>query len=289
MLTASAPAKVNLVLEVLGRGSQYHDICSIAQTVDLCDLLTFEPARRLEFTCSDSSLTNDNLVPRAAQLLQQRCSVAAGARIHLEKRIPPAQGLGGGSSDAAATLSTLNRLWELGLSRQQLSVLGAELGSDVPLFLTRGTVLLEGRGERVTALPDLKTTHLVLFAPDIRVPAGKTAFMYGCIKPEMYTRGQFVRAAAFALERQGRIPEELMFNVFEKVTADVFQGLRHVRTMLEEATGTRAHLAGAGPCMYALVETEDAAASAVQRLETHGRRAFAVRTTGARDTDHEAR
>jgi len=221
-------------------------------------------------------------------LLRARYDVTAGVRVHLEKRIPPAQGLGGGSSDAAATLVALNSLWKLGLSPQQLSSLGAELGSDVPLFLTGGTVLLEGRGERVTSLPDLMTTHLALFAPDIPVPPGKTAHMYGCIQREMYTRGQFARATLFALERRGRVPEDLMFNVFEKVAAEVFQGLRHIRTALEEATGARAHLAGSGPCMYALVESEDAAASAVQRLETHGRRAFAVRTTGPRELRHRA-
>lgn len=282
MITTRAPAKVNLVLEIVGKGTEYHDICSIAQTIDLCDTLTFEPGHDIEFTCSDPTLVENNLVPRAARLLQQRYAISAGARIHLEKCTPPAQGLGGGSSDAASTLRALNHMWQAGLSQEQLTALGAELGSDVPLFLLGGTVLMKGRGEQVSAMPNMATTHLVLFAPDIRIPPAKTAFMYGRIRPEMYTRGQFVRAASFALERQGSIPEDLMFNVFEKVTADVFPGLRYVRAMLEDMTGRRVHLTGSGPCTYALVDSEATARRIAFHLEALGRRAFAACTISAK-------
>ena len=281
MLTVRAPAKVNLVLEVLGRGQQYHDICSIAQTIDLCDTLTFEPAPDILFTCSEPELLESNLVPRAARLLQQRGSISGGARIHLDKRIPWAAGLGGGSSDAAATLLALNRMWGAGLSHQQLVVLGAEIGSDVPLFLQGGTVLLEGRGERVRPLPDLAGTHLVILIPRAPVPAGKTGLMYGRLRPEMFTRGQFARAASFALGRGGRIPEVLMFNVFEKVAGDVFDGLTDDRTLLERVTDRRAHLAGSGPCLYALVDSDAASGKAASQLQELGRRAFAARAISA--------
>jgi 4-diphosphocytidyl-2-C-methyl-D-erythritol kinase len=281
MLTVRAPAKVNLVLEVVGRGSEYHDLCSIAQTIDLCDTLTFEPEPDVIFTCSEPELLENNLVPRTAQLLQERCSISDGARIHLDKRIPWAAGLGGGSSDAAATLLALNRMWGAGLSHAQLVALGAEIGSDVPLFLVGGTVLLEGRGERVRPLPDLAETPFVILTPHTPVTAGKTGLMYGRLRPEMFTRGQFVRAASFALERGGAIPEVLMFNVFEKVAGDVFDGLTDDRTLLERATGRRAHLAGSGPCLYALVDSEDVARTATSQLQELGRCAFTARAINA--------
>ena len=280
MLTVRAPAKVNLVLEVLGRGREYHDLCSIAQTIDLCDTLTFEPAPDILFTCSEPELQENNLVPRAARLLQERCSISDGARIHLDKRIPWAAGLGGGSSDAAATLLALNRMWGAALSHEELVALGAEIGSDVALFVVGGTVLLQGRGERVQPLPVLAETHLVILAPHTPIPTGKTGLMYGRLRPEMFTRGQFVRAASFALERGGRIPDDLLFNVFEKVAGDVFDRLAQDRASLEEATGGRAHLAGSGPCLYALLDSEATATEAALRLRGSGRRVFAARTTG---------
>ena len=281
MLTVRAPAKVNLVLEVLGQGQGYHDLCSIAQTIDLCDTLTFEPAPDILFTCSEPELLQSNLVPRAARLLQQRGSISDGARIHLDKRIPWAAGLGGGSSDAAATLVALNGMWGAGLSHEQLVVLGAEIGSDVPLFLYGGTVLLEGRGERVHPLPDLAGAHLVILTPRTPVPTGKTGLMYGRLRPEMFTRGQFVRAASFALGRGGHIPEVLMFNVFEKVAGDVFDGLTDDRAVLERATGRRAHLAGSGPCLYALLDSEEMSRKATSQLREFGRRAFSARAISA--------
>jgi len=281
MLTVRAPAKVNLVLEVVGRGPEYHDICSIAQTIDLCDTLTFAPAPDILFTCSESALLQDNLVPRAARLLRERCSISNGARIHLDKRIPWAAGLGGGSSDAAATLLALNRMWGTAVSNEQLVALGAEMGSDVPLFLVGGTVRVEGRGERVRRLPDLAGAHLIILTPRTPASAGKTGFMYGRLRPEMFTTGQFVRAATYSLEQGKRIPEVLMFNVFEKVAGDVFDGLTDDRTLLERTTDRGAHLAGSGPCLYALVDSEEMARKATSQLQELGRRAFAARAISA--------
>lgn len=281
MLTVRAPAKVNLVLEVLRRHQGYHDICSIAQTIDLCDTLTFEPAHEILFTCSEPALMQDNLVPRAARLLRERFMICEGARIHLEKHIPRAAGLGGGSSDAAATLLALNRMWEMGLRQDQLISLGAEMGSDIPLFLLGGTVLLEGRGEQVRPLPEHPELHVVILTPHSPVVAGKTGLMYGRLLPEWFTRGQFVRAAAFALERNKAIPGDLMFNVFEKVAGDVFEGLARDRALLEEATGVRARLAGSGPCLYVLLESQKAAEEAAMRLDGMSRHVFTARSISA--------
>jgi len=165
-----APAKINLWLEVLGRRPDgYHEIRTIMQTVSLCDELIFTPRKDgqvvLEAAGEGLPQPEENLVARAARLMQRRLGCRRGVEVRLRKRIPVGGGFGGGSSDCAATLRTLNALWGAGLSRQQLVELGAELGSDVPFFLCGGTALCEGRGERVTPLPVHHTFHYVLLVP----------------------------------------------------------------------------------------------------------------------------
>jgi len=152
-----AYAKINLTLEVLYKRSDgYHQIASILQSVGLCDTVSASAASELliEAPGLDCPLA-ENLILKAARLLQDVTGYTGGACIQVTKRIPQAGGLGGGSSDAAATLVALNRLWGLGLEQQELLNLGTRLGSDVPFFLYGGTALVEGRGEIVTPLPPL--------------------------------------------------------------------------------------------------------------------------------------
>jgi len=281
-LAVEAQSKVNLVLEALGRRDTYHDILSIAQTINLHDMLTFEEDDEIVLTCNQPFLAEDNLVIKAAYLLKERARVEAGVRIHLDKRIPWGAGLGGGSSDAAATLSALNTLWECGLAREELAFLGAELGSDVPLFLLGGTVLLEGRGDVVSALPQMKKTHLVLVIPrSVGVP-GKTAALYSRLDPTLFTKGQFARAALFALERRGAIPQDLMFNAFESVAFAFFPGLWVDYQDFSDVAGQRVHLAGSGPCLYALCGDAEEALALEEHLRSVGHDARMAHTTGQR-------
>ena len=143
-LTLKARAKVNLTLEVLGRREDgYHDIASIIQTIDLCDTLSLEPADSILFECDKPELqSQDNLALKAAYLLKASTGYDGGARITLLKGIPVSAGLGGGSSDAAATLTGLNTFWGLGLPLDELIPLAAQLGSDVPFFLHGGTAMV---------------------------------------------------------------------------------------------------------------------------------------------------
>lgn len=286
MILTQAPAKLNLVLEVLGRRGTYHDICSIAQTIELSDTLTFEPAPDIAFTCSEPELVADNLVVRAAQLLRREARTASGARIHLEKHIPWAAGLGGGSSDAAATLCALDRLWGLDMGLEALADLGSRLGSDVPLFLAGGTVLLEGRGEHIRRLPDHPVMHAVLLLPDAPPPSGKTGMMYSLLQPGMFTTGQFARAAEFALEHNARIPELLLFNAFEQVAQSAFPGMDQKMQSLEAAAGQPAHLSGSGPCLFSLLPSAEEAESAVARLRRRGFSAVATRLRSAHTGPH---
>ncbi|MDQ3927993.1 MAG: 4-(cytidine 5'-diphospho)-2-C-methyl-D-erythritol kinase, partial [Chloroflexota bacterium] len=177
MLELPAYAKINLGLEVTGkRPDGYHNLVSIMQLVDLHDTLTFSPADDLRLFSDDPAMLaegDNNLVLRAAHLLQRTCDVRKGAHITLDKRVPSAAGLGGGSSDAAATLLGLLRLWGLDLPREELSRLGGLLGSDVPFFFAGPTALVEGRGEQVTPLGASPVFYAVLVSQPYDIP-GKT-------------------------------------------------------------------------------------------------------------------
>lgn len=168
-----APAKLNLFLRVLGRRPDgYHELETVFERIDLSDELTFEPAAQLSLSCDEASLScgEENLILKAARALQQETRTAHGARIRLVKRVPIAAGLGGGSSDAAAALQGLNRLWQLGLDQARLSALGARLGSDVPFFLQPDAFALgRGRGEVLEPVDAAQELSHVLVVPDARL------------------------------------------------------------------------------------------------------------------------
>ncbi len=169
-MRALCPAKVNLGLHVVGRrGDGYHEIVTIFQAIDLCDVLEGETAEALTLEVFPPSVPagESNLVVKAARLLQARCEPARslGARLSLAKAIPVGAGLGGGSSDAAGALVLLNELWALSLDAATLGALAAELGSDVPFFLSGGTALGTGRGTTIEALPPVAERVVILGSP----------------------------------------------------------------------------------------------------------------------------
>ena len=256
MLTVYAPAKINLVLEVLGKDNDYHRISSIVQSIDLCDVLNFQLDEEVCFECDVPSLKRDNLVPQAATLLKESTKCSLGTRIELRKHIPWGVGLGGGSSDAAATLLALNELWELRLSLPDLVQLASELGSDVPFFIHKGTALVEGKGEKVTPLPSLPSTCFVLLVPPLPKISGKTKQMYGKLNAAHYTEGRFIQQALSYLKQGKAIDHSLMFNVFEMVAFDFFPGLDKYRKTLEEAGAPGVYLAGSGPCLFTFFSEE---------------------------------
>ncbi|HEY4234399.1 MAG TPA: 4-(cytidine 5'-diphospho)-2-C-methyl-D-erythritol kinase [Lacipirellulaceae bacterium] len=187
--TVPAPAKLNLYLEVLGRRPDgYHELETLLVPIQLYDSLTFSTNRSasrgelapisLDVTVQQSLPTgataetpipigSENLVVRALELLRERSGCDRGAHVHLVKRIPAAAGLGGGSSDAAAALRLGNRDWGLGWSRDRLASLAAELGSDVPFFLSSGPAICRGRGERIEAITGTVPLHFVVVKPPI--------------------------------------------------------------------------------------------------------------------------
>jgi len=276
MLTIYAPAKINLVLEVLARDNDYHRISSIVQSIDLCDVLNVRLDEEICFECDDPSLKHDNLVTKAATLLKESTKCSLGARIELRKHIPWGVGLGGGSSDAAATLLALNELWRLGLPLSELIRLASKLGSDVPFFIHRGTALVEGRGEKVTPLPPLPQTSFVLLVPPIPKVPDKTKQMYGRLRVSDFTTGQFVQGVLSALKRRKALDYSLVFNAFEKIAFDVFPRLDTYRKTMQEAGAPGVYLAGSGPCLFTFFSEAEQASELFSRLRKRGLECYLV-------------
>jgi 4-diphosphocytidyl-2-C-methyl-D-erythritol kinase len=188
LLVLEAHAKVNLALEVVGRRSDgFHELVSVMQTIGLHDVLRTTPASDLSLTCSIPHLAGPtNLAYRAATLLRERFEVELGCAMHLEKTIPEAAGLGGGSSDAAAALIGLNSLWKLGAGCDDLCQVAQQLGSDVPFFLYAGTSLVRGRGERVRRLETQPSLWYLLANPGTRV---RTADVFLALRESEWSNG----------------------------------------------------------------------------------------------------
>jgi 4-diphosphocytidyl-2-C-methyl-D-erythritol kinase len=280
MITAYAYAKINITFEVLGRRSDgYHDIATVMQEIDLKDTLFFEPASSLTVDCDNVEIrASDNLALKAAKLLKKESGYKSGAKITLKKGIPVAAGLGGGSSDAGATLLSLNKLWKLKLSAEALVEMAAALGSDVPYFIRGGTVLAEGRGERITPLPPLPQAWVVLLKPSVLVPESKTKDMYGALRPSHYSNGEHTKRAVAAIEHgvaSGRIQ---LYNAFDSVAFEMYEGMEWYREQFMAAGAAEAHLAGSGPTLFTLLPDRVRAEALYRSLSDLGLETYIVKT-----------
>ena len=280
-LVVRTSAKVNLTLEVLRkREDGYHELTTILQSVDLWDRLAVEPADSLSLATNDPALPTDesNLVMRAAQLLREEAGVTAGARIRLEKRIPVAAGLGGGSSDAASTLWALNRMWRVGWPVKRLQALGERLGMDVPFFLGKGRAIATGRGERLGPLPVAGGLALVLVNPNFplstkevyqRVPAGWSAEAVGARRMVEALRSRSTRRVAAALT-----------NNLESVVEPAVPAIGQMKAALLAAGALGAVMSGSGPTVFGVARSFDQARAIRRRVSRAGWSAWAVRTQG---------
>lgn len=260
IITLPAFAKINLGLRVLGRRDDgYHEIRTVFQTVTLHDGLTFETTAdgRLELTCTDPTIPTDesNLVLRAASALRERYGVSRGACVRLEKTVPAGGGLGGGSSDAAATLLALAHLWDLKADARELSELGARLGADVPFFLTGGTALGTGTGTEIAPLEDAPKAHLVVVTPAVRV---STAEAYKALGAPALTKAEALVNLSVS-RTEADFPDSLcdvMSSDFEAVVVRLHPEIGRVREALRAAGAARASLSGSGSSVYGVFESE---------------------------------
>ncbi len=284
-MEVTAPAKINLTLEILGRRSDgFHEIRTMLQTIDLHDHLQLEIAPELIVECDDSSLTGEtNLVWQAASALAGYVGIHPGARIFLRKSIPVGMGLGGGSSDAAATLWALNDLWDLGLGVDSLAGIAAGIGSDVAFFLWGGTALASGRGEIVEPAPPLPPMPLTLVCPKETIPE-KTRKVYSRVTPDQYSDGG--RTDEFLeILKAGRFVSKMITNGLEEVCFQVFRGLGELKGQVSSLAGSRPVLSGAGPAMFCLPSTEDEHRRIANALKPRGLQVYRVQTVGPKKAD----
>jgi 4-diphosphocytidyl-2-C-methyl-D-erythritol kinase len=280
MLAVSAPAKLNLTLEVLGkRPDGFHEIRSVIQSINLCDCLRFQLNQEVIFKSDMPDWHSEkSLVSGAASLLQETSGYFKGATIEVEKRIPLMSGMGGDSSDAAAVLRGLNELWGLGLSQGKLLELAARLGSDVSFFLYGGTALAEGRGEAVTPLPPLPWIGAVLVVPDVPRLPGKTKRLYASLEASHYTDGQITGRLVKTLREEREFKPSLLFNTFENVAFAEFSGLKVYREHLLKLGAEAVHLAGSGPTLFTLLKDKAQAEDLATRCQQHGMEVYLVET-----------
>lgn len=254
-------AKINLTLSVLGKRSDgYHALTSVMQTISLCDTLRIETTVDDRVTCAVdvTELDNDdNLVVKAARLLQAEEQVTGGVIIELHKAIPSPGGLGGGSSDAAAVLTALARLRGLQLPQTRLEELGARLGSDVPFFVHGGTALVEGRGEFVTPLLDVEPLWLVIARPPVSI---STAAVFSALTSDDYSVALDTDAVVGAIRGGLPLPLDRLSNTLEQTVMRRWPPVAATRDALLSAGAPIVRMSGSGPTLFApFVSLKDAA------------------------------
>jgi 4-diphosphocytidyl-2-C-methyl-D-erythritol kinase len=269
MIVRQAPAKVNLGLAVHGRRADgYHDISTIFLKVSLTDELVFEETPRdIVVQCDHPEVPGDarNLVYRAAAALKP-LAPERGVRVWLKKAIPVAAGLGGGSSDAAATLAGLNTLWELGLSQTELMRYGGSLGADVPFFLLPGSAAHgRGRGDELEPLTCPQNFYLVVVNPRLTL---STAWVYSQYRFELTARTNKTTILRQRLE-SGDIAglAAALFNDLEAIVLPRFPGVQEVKRALTRPEVVGVCMSGSGPTVYALCPSRTAAHDVAATLQ----------------------
>lgn len=282
---ARAYAKINLTLDVLGkRADGYHELMTIMQTIDLYDTICFTESDddQVSLTCTQAGLnTPDNLVICAAELVRQRAGWRKGVHIELDKRIPFAAGLGGGSSDAATVLTALPRWQNFSLSPTELLEMAASLGSDVPFFLYGGLALCEGRGERITPLaPYWPSTMrwLLLLKPVISL---STPAIFSRVTPADYTDGSHSRAVRDALSARHTPDPAHLHNALERIVLANYPEVAQAREAMQQAGAPMIRLSGSGPTLYAPFEQLADAHHAYETLRGMGYEVYVTRAITA--------
>jgi 4-diphosphocytidyl-2-C-methyl-D-erythritol kinase len=254
-----APAKINLLLDVLyKRKDGFHEVEMIMTMVDLADRLEMEELPRDTIIISSQvgyiPLDEKNLAFQAARLIKERYGVRKGVYIHLDKKIPVAAGLAGGSSDAAATLRGLNRLWQLGIPEQELSELGAELGSDVPFCVSGGTAVARGRGEKLERIGNPPQCWVILAKPPINV---STADVYGKLRAAELKKHPSADRMVAAIERGSFSAVcEGLGNVLENVTLELHPEVQQLKEIMYKLGADGVLMSGSGPTVFGLVAKE---------------------------------
>ncbi len=278
-LTLKAYAKINLGLDALAkRPDGYHELAMVMQTVGIADELTFTAADEagIDLTVEyagegkPAAIPADrtNLVWRAAESLMREFGLQKGVRIHLVKRIPAAAGMAGGSSDCAAALKGINRLFGLGLSLAELQERGVKLGADVPYCILGGTALAEGIGEKLTALPPMPDCPMVIAKPGIGI---STPFIFKRLRVNELREHPDIAGMCGAI-RSGDLPGVVsrLGNVLETAAIPCFPVVGELKRTLKELGADGVLMSGSGPTVFGIFPDRERACGAVDRLKEKG-------------------
>lgn len=286
MLYVKAPAKINLTLDVLSkRADGYHEVEMVMTTVDLADRVGLELREDQEIIIhSTNNFVPDdqrNLAYQAAQLIKDTYGIQQGVSITIDKQIPIAAGLAGGSSDAAATLKGLNELWELNLSKDQIAELGAKIGSDVPYCVYGGTAIARGRGEKIEHIGTPPNCWVVLAKPTIGV---STAAVYGGLKIDEITHPQTKDMVDAIAEGNYEKMCDSVGNVLESVTMELHPEVFSIKEQMNRFGADAVLMSGSGPTVFGLVSNEARTTRIVNGLRGFCDEVYAVRMLGERDS-----
>lgn len=272
-ISLKALAKINLGLDVLGkREDGYHEVRMVMQTIHLYDRVEIKKTRsphiHVETNLYYLPVNEDNLVYRAAKLMKDEFQIKEGVRIVLQKFIPVAAGLAGGSSDAAAVLVGMNRIFNLGLKQNKLMELGLKIGADVPFCIMRGTALAEGIGEKLTALPPMPKCPVLIAKPAISV---STKAVYEGLK--LYDDMEHPDIDSVIDGIQQKDLKEVashMGNILETVTIPMYPVIEDIKKLMLENGALNAMMSGSGPTVFGLFPNEKEIRRAYEALKQSG-------------------
>lgn len=269
-LELKAYGKINLGLDVIRkRPDGYHDLDMVMQMVDVYDDVTLTRLEGTEIVVRTDTavLSNgkDNLAYMAAKMLMDEFGIVQGLEITIRKRIPIAGGMAGGSSDCAATLTGVNQMFNLGLSKEELMERGVRLGADVPYCILGGTAIARGIGEILTPLPTPPKCHVIIAKPPVSV---STAFVYGNIKPDEIEKRPDIEAMVSAIKAQDLYKlAESLYNVMEDITVPQYPVIQEIKTIMLENGALNSIMSGSGPTVFGLYDDIEKAEQTVKLLK----------------------
>lgn len=280
-----APAKINLALDVLSkRPDGYHNVSMIMQTIALYDTITIKSGwNGIKLTSNSTKipLNESNIAYKAAHYLSTKYNVKRGAHIHIEKKIPVAAGLAGGSTNAAAVLKLLNKAWDLQLSKTELMDAGKRLGADVPFCIQGGTCLAEGLGEKLTTIKSIPDCHILLAKPNVGV---STKEVYQSLNLQNIIERPDIAGMMKAIEQQdlGGICDK-MGNVLETVTTKLHPIILELKQRLLDYGAIGSLMSGSGPTVFGIFSDMSAAYGAYDNIKTLVNEVFVVKTYDGSD------
>lgn len=267
--TLPSYAKINLFLRVLGkRMDGFHEICTIFQTVSLCDFLTFSKDKKIVLTCDDETIPvgDKNLIVRAAKLLSENFEIKTGAKIHLKKNIPAPGGLGGGSSNAAIALLGLVKLWDIKIDFEDLCGFGAQLGSDVPFFFYGGTALGTGCGTQIFSLETFMENYVLIVTPKIDVATNNA---FNRLNAPDLTNKDSKSILKICRDQVNSLylRQSELKNDFERVIFEIEPETARAKQKLFDCGAKRALMSGSGASIFGIFDASEKREKAILTLK----------------------